>query len=464
MAKHMNGNDRCRIGFLLGLRWPVSEIAADRGRPDSTIQREILNRRVRVSRGYGCSNRVCANYDTCSRIRGCGNGPKGLFRTTPKCFTVCPEFREAVCTRLGSSPHVCNGCERFHSRQLKKRLYVADSAQANYTGTLRKSRSGVHPDNDRVAEMNKTLPPCILRNQSVRHVMACNAEIFKGIAERTVYGYIKAGLFDANASDLPFAGRRKPETRKAETKTNAKCRVGRTHDELIAYRKANPDLSVVEMGTVIGQVGGKALFTFQFNDCGLMLAFLRDAGTAQTRTRIVNLLREIAGPVFFREIFAIIVTDNGPEFSDPDGIELYRPDPVHNSTKRAPRGIRLFHCDPYCSSQKPHVERNHREVRRILGHGTSFDALVQQDVDLAMSHVNSHTRDWLGGKPPCGVFVERHGERGKEFLDRLGIRRIPGNQVTLDPILLGMKSKRHADKVVMERYGVKKSDRIDIEK
>ena len=49
MAKHMNGNDRCRIEFLLGLRWPVSEIAADRGRPDSTILREILNRRVWVS-------------------------------------------------------------------------------------------------------------------------------------------------------------------------------------------------------------------------------------------------------------------------------------------------------------------------------------------------------------------------------------------------------------------------------
>ena len=89
---------------------------------------------------------------------------------------------------------------------------------------------------------------------------------------------------------------------------------------------------------------------------------------------------------------------------------------------------------------------------------------VQQDVDLAMSHVNSYTRDWLGGKSPYDVFVERHGERGKGFLDRLGIRRIPGNQVTLDPILLGMKFKRHADKVVMERYGVKKSDKIDIEK
>ena len=458
MAKHMNENDRCRIELLLGLRWTVSEIARDRGRPDSTIQREILNRRIWVDRGYGCSNRICANYDTCSRIRGYGQDPKRSFRTTPKCYTVCPEFREAACPRLAASPYVCNGCDRFHGCPLRKRLYVAAGAQANYAGTLRESRSGVRPDDELVARMNKVLSPCILRNQSVRHVMASNAKLFGGIAERTVYSYIEAGLFDVSASDRPEAGRRRPGRRKAETKTNAKCRVGRTHEELIAYRKANPDLAVVEMDTVVGQVGGKVLFTFQFNDCGLMLAFLRDARTSQTCTRIVNLLWNAAGPDLFRELFAIIVTDNGPEFSDPDMIENYRPDPEHNPTKLLPRGIRLFYCDAYCSCQKPHVERNHREVRRILEHGTSFNALSQEDIDVVMSNVNSYTRDWLGNRTPYDAFVERHGERGKAFLDKLGIGRVPGNLVTLDPMLLGAKFKRHADKVIMERYGVKKSD------
>lgn len=460
MAKHMNENDRSRIELLLGLRWSVSEIAKDRGRPDSTIQREIISRRIWTDRGYGCSNRICANYDTCSRIKGYGPDPKRSFRTTPKCFQVCPEFREAVCQKLASSPYVCNGCDRFHNCPLKKRLYVAGSAQANYAGTLRESRSGVHPDDERVERMNKVLSPCILRNQSVRHVMASNPKVFEGIAERTVYGYIEAGLFRVSPSDLPGAGRHKPDKRKAETKTNARCRIGRTYEEFIAYRKANPDLAVVEMDTVIGQNGGKVLFTFQFNDCGLMLAFLRDAKTSHTCTRILNMLWDAAGAAFFREIFAIVITDNGPEFSDPDGIERYRPDPIHNSTKTLPRGIRLFYCDAYCSCQKPHVERNHREVRRILEHGTSFNALVQDDISLVMSHVNSYTRDWLGNRSPYDMFVELHGERGKAFLDKLGIVRIPGNQVTLDPMLLGTKFKRHADKVIMDKYGVKKSDPV----
>ena len=458
MAKHMNENDRKRIEFLLSLNWPASEIARDRGRPESTILREIHGRRIRSDRNYGCSNRLCAHYDTCTRIMGYGPNPKRSFRYSQKCYLACPEFREAVCERLGNAPYVCNGCEKFHNCPLMKRLYVADCAQANYRGTLRASRSGVHPDDERIAEMNKVLSPCILRKQSVRHVVSSNPKLFEGISERTVYGYIEAGLFDAHACDLPYAGRRKPGKKKAETKTNAKCRVGRTYLEFVAYRKENPDLAVVEMDTVIGQVGGKVLFTFHFNDCGLMLAFLRDAKTSQTCTRIINQLWDAAGQDLFRELFAIILTDNGTEFSDPDGIELYRPDPVHNSTKLLPRGIRLFYCDAYCSCQKPHVERNHREIRRILEHGTSFNALSQGNIDVVMSNVNCYTRDWLGGKSPYDKFIELHGETGRTFLEKLGISRVPANQVTLDPLLLGAKFKRHADKTIMEKYDVKKSD------
>lgn len=132
--------------------------------------------------------------------------------------------------------------------------------------------------------------------------------------------------------------------------------------------------------------------------------------------------------------------------------------------KTLPRGIKLFYCDSYCSCQKPHVERNHREIRRVLEHGTSFNALTQDDINLVMSHVNSYTREWLGNKSPYDVFVERYGDNGGAFLKALGITRIPGNQVTLDPILLGVKFKRHAEKVVLDKYGVKKSDIVTEEK
>ena len=55
---------------------------------------------------------------------------------------------------------------------------------------------------------------------------------------------------------------------------------------------------------------------------------------------------------------------------------------------------------------------------------------------------------------PYDSFVEMFGKVGKDFLDRLGIVKIPANEVTLDPILLGEKFKRHADKVILRKAGV----------
>lgn len=61
----------------------------------------------------------------------------------------------------------------------------------------------------------------------------------------------------------------------------------------------------------------------------------------------VYLLRQIQ----YRKLFAAILTDNGTEFSDPDMIENFRPDPEHNPAKLASRDIKVWFTDPYCSSQ-----------------------------------------------------------------------------------------------------------------
>ena len=84
----------------------------------------------------------------------------------------------------------------------------------------------------------------------------------------------------------------------------------------------------------------------------------------------------------------------------------------------------------------------------------SFDGLTQAEVNLVMSHVNSYTRGVLDGRCAWDEFVERHGEPGRLFLERLGLRRIPANDVTLDPYLLGKAFKRQADKVILPKHGV----------
>ena len=100
------------------------------------------------------------------------------------------------------------------------------------------------------------------------------------------------------------------------------------------------------------------------------------------------------------------------------------------------------------------MENNHLLVRRVMPKGASFDRLRQEHVDRAMSHVNSYLRLSLDGKTPYDEFVSFYGERGRKFLERLNIRRVGADFVTLDPSLLGQEVKREADNAIPRKNGV----------
>ena len=461
--KHMVIDERNRIEFLIGCGWTVPQVAEELGRNPTTIRNELLKHRVKSDKKYGCSNRLCAHFDECERKMF--NGFSERFKkNTSKCFESCPDFREATCHRLANPPFVCNGCKKERTCPLKKRFYIASVAQAQYESELSLSRTGIRPDAQTVSRMNAVLSPCIVNGQSPMAVKMSNPDLFGEYAKSTVYGWIADGLFSAKKHDLPFAGKRKKPHKKPEIKTNAKCRIGRAIKEMWEFLKALGKKVTCELDTVIGSITGKVLFTMIFTDSDLALAFLRDQKTSQTCTRIFNMLWTIAGPTLFLVLFENILTDNGPEFSDPDMIENYRPDPEHNPTKLLPRGVHVWYADPYCSSQKPHIERFHNELRRILEKGTSFDPLTQEQVALALSHLNSYPRESLGWRTPYDVFVEKHGDEGRQFLAKLGIVRIPSNQVTLHPFLLGAKFQKAADMAILRKNGVIPTQKPELKK
>ena len=90
--KHMGQDERNRIEFSLGCRMSVADIAKALGRSESTISRELINRRIDSDKHYGCSNRLCARFDECQRM--IFNGFKEVRRkNTPGCFESCPDFR-----------------------------------------------------------------------------------------------------------------------------------------------------------------------------------------------------------------------------------------------------------------------------------------------------------------------------------------------------------------------------------
>lgn len=197
-----------------------------------------------------------------------------------------------------------------------------------------------------------------------------------------------------------------------------------------AFRAENPKLSVVEMDTVKSARGSKkCLLTFTFEKGNFFIAFLLKDATQGSVLAVFDHLTEQLGLAAFRALFPVILTDNGVEFKDPISLE--------HSTKNCLR-TRLFFCDPQASWQKPHIEKSHVELRKIVPKGTSFAKLTAEDVTSLLNHVNSEPRESLGNKTPFELFS---GKNEKKLLDLLNLHPVPPDEVMLSPKLLNLRTR-----------------------
>ena len=334
------------------------------GRPDSTVVREIIARRIDSDKRLGCSNRLCSRFDGCMRKEFTGFGER-LRKNQPHCFETCPDFFEAHCPRLAKSPYVCNGCEFERDCPMRKKYYLARGAQANYEGTLVNSRLGVRVGEEAVAAMDAVLSPCIRKGQSVRNVVANNPGTFGKTKVRTVYDWINGGLFHAKRHDQPFACSRGGRPEKVqETKTDAKCRVGRTIREMWEWLKEHVGVVACELDTVIGSISGKVLYTMIFPATGLALAFLRERRTAQTTTRLFNMLWGVAGPALFVALFKAILTTGAPTRTTTPRASSRAASGSGSRTRTAPRRSRTSSASTRrsagCSSRESRSTRSRR--------------------------------------------------------------------------------------------------------
>ena len=189
--------------------------------------------------------------------------------------------------------------------------------------------------------------------------------------------------------------------------------------------KKHPDTPVVEMDSVEGRKGGKILLTIHFVNCSFMLAFIREHNDAQSVIDIFNLLQNTLGIDKFKELFVLILTDNGSEFSNPIEIEF--------DMTTGEQRTQIFYCHPSSPFEKGACEVNHELLRRILPKGTSFDDLTQNDINLIMSHINSYKRKKLNNISPYIMFSTIYG---KDTIDKLNIRKINDNDINLTSNIL----------------------------
>ena len=141
---------------------------------------------------------------------------------------------------------------------------------------------------------------------------------------------------------------------------------------------------------------------------------------------IFNQVYELLGHELFTTLFPVILTDNGPEFSNPLALEFAD----HNQTVRR---TRIFYTRPHTPSDKPHIEKTHVEFRKICPKCTSFDDFSQETIQLIFSHVNSHSIRKLNGSTPIKTFSHFFGEH---LHSKLGITEILPDHVILNPKLL----------------------------
>lgn len=430
---HLNLENRIIIQSELSKQSSLKEIASLVSKSPSTISREIRNHLVTRNRSDYPSTRMmndCKKRFVCKRKSVCNpqcHFKNGKCRFCGNCFRHCSDYEKEICPSLLKAPYICNGCNKKNSCTLEQRYYKADIAYNEYQSVLVEVRSGFNLTEEELAFINSELTPLIKDNkQSIHHACIVKADVLP-CDEKTIYNLIDANMLpNIKNIDLPRKCRLKPrKSTKRMHKIDKKCRINRTYENYKSFITDNTDVSVVEMDTVEGNKGGKCIITFLFKSCNLQLYFLVDHHTSQQTIQLIDKLYEqILGPELFKNLFELILTDNGTEFSNPVAIET--------DAFNQPR-TKVFYCDPSASYQKGTCENNHEMLRRFFPKGTSFDTLTQEQLNIVSSHINSYKRKRLNDHSPIEIFSLLYG---KETLEKLGLVEISPENVCLSTNIL----------------------------
>lgn len=391
--KHMNINDRLEIQECLDKGMTFKAIAKRISKDPTTISKEV--------------KKHC--HLTASSQKSIQHTISGEIKT---------------CHLLLRAPFVCNPCQKRHCNcGFPKQLYIAKTAQDEYTQTLSESREGIPLNKEDFYDMDRIISKCVKKGQHLYHILQTHD---LKVSKSTVYRHLHKGYLSISPIDMPRVTKFKPRHSRLADYVPKASKIGRTYLDFSNYIESNNISSWVEMDTVIGRIGGKVIMTFDFTVCNFMFGLLLDdKSAASASSKIIDFKAKLNNHGFkFGEIFPILLTDNGGEFSDVASFE---------NNSKGTKETRLFFCDPYKSSQKPRVEKNHTLFRDIAPKGKSFDDFTQETIDLIFSHINSVKRNIFNGRSPYEMFSFMYGE---EITHLLGISKIPADEVIQSPLLL----------------------------
>ena len=435
--KHLSTSQRIHIEKGLNDGLSFAAIARKLDKHPSTIAKEVKKYRtfqpremdpkspLRCSLFKECTMRfLCDEKDCVKMCKTCFD----VKLRVSKCRYLCPEYKEPQCELIQKAPYVCNSCSKIKRCNKNKAFYIAQNADKSSQDLLVSCRQGINQDPADIAILDELISPLLSQGQSLAHIYAFHGHEIP-CSRKTLYNYIDQGVFTAKNIDLRRRVRYKCKPRKTATRVSLAAkefRIGRTYEDFQIYLQANPMAPVVELDTVEGgrDNSTQAFMTVLFRNCSLMLIFVLEKKTQEHVIEVFDILSEKLGIETFKELFPVILTDNGTEFQFPTRIECDKNGEVRTM---------IFYCNPNSSWQKGMIEKNHEYIRYVIAKGQSLDAYNQTDATILMNHINSEARDSLNGCTPFKLSELLLNNKLHKFLK---LKEIPADEVSLKASLL----------------------------
>ena len=420
--KHLTLNERKIIQTGIENRSNKVDIAKTIGKDPTTVAKEIRKHRLFRPRNQFIYPSICIHNKECGG-----------------CKRKCVKYEEPKCNKRDKSPGACNKCPNINNCHLDKYFYYANKADEEYKTDLVDFREGINMTILEVKQLANIIKPLLDQGQSLYQIKSSHKEIKQCI--KTLYNYIEMGVFKEFGIDnfsLKEQVNRKQFKKKYKKRKEPVNYENHKYKDYINFKEENLNTPTTEMDTVLNSQSGPYIQTFYFEGSGIMIGFLHKEKTSESMSKTLDDLENKLGHDLYRELFSLILTDRGVEFEKVSLFEF--------NQETGEFRTNMFYCDPYQSSQKPHIENTHNYIRDIIPNKVDISNITQKDLDLMFSHINSTPRSSLRDKTPYEVFNfimsnSNNPERGKEILDLLNIKEIKRDEVVLKPYLIKHNKK-----------------------
>src|SRR5574344_1901776 len=389
---HLSYEDRKNIEDGLNNKKSINQVSKEINKSHSTVLREIDRNKVYYKP---------TTWNNCSAV------------STP-------------CEKLNKTPYVCNGCKSRSGCRKERFTYYARKADDSYKELISYCRQGIDLITEDVYNINKIITPLVKKGQTINHLYINHPEILN-FSKSTFYRYINNGVFEFKPLNFPrIVKYKKRKNNKRRTRQEREILNNRKYEDFIEFTAKNSELNIVEMDTVEGLMSdSKCILTLFWRKSNFMLMFLLESQTTDEVTRVFEYLQQTLLEDDYKQLFQVILTDNGHEFYDVNNIEY--------NHKTGEYISHLFFCDPSASWQKGGIEKNHEFIRYVLPKKTTFKNLTQNDCNRIANHINSLCRESLNNNCPFKAMLFLCNE---QVLNTLNMYYIEPDEVQLNKNLI----------------------------